>query len=69
VISSTDMADDPRLVAVDAWLTKNNKNEYGDDAGTMYMGGTPLFDEMTGQSYTRYDYLVVKFPDKPWEKK
>lgn len=32
----------------------------------MYMGGTPLFNEMTGESTDRYEYLVKKFPDKPW---
>ncbi len=33
----------------------------------MYIGGTPLFDEMTGIKTERYDYLLAKFPGKPWE--
>ena len=34
----------------------------------MYMGGTPLFDETTGESTDRYTYLKAKFPDEPWQK-
>ncbi len=35
----------------------------------MYTGGTPLFDETTGIRTERYDYLVAKFPSKPWKMK
>lgn len=53
--------------AVVAWLQKQHLNLYGDPEGTMaYAGGTPLFDEARGQSLTLYDYLVQKFPDRPW---
>jgi hypothetical protein len=31
------------------------------------MGGTPLFNEMTGIQKDRLEYLNEKFPDKPWE--
>merc|ERR1719261_513937 len=30
------------------------------------MGGTPLFDETTGESTDRYEYLKKKFPNLPW---
>lgn len=32
----------------------------------MYIGGTPLFNESTGQSTDRYSYLKTKFPELPW---
>ena len=35
--------------------------------GFMYTGGTPLFNEMTGESTSRYEYLKEKFPDEPWK--
>lgn len=50
-------------VKIDAWLAERNLNEYGDSQGTVYAGGTPLFNEATGQSTDRYSYLLQKFPD------
>ena len=34
--------------------------------GTMYMGGSPLFDMSTGIMTDRYTYLCKKFPNLPW---
>jgi hypothetical protein len=48
---------------IDAWLSEQGLNQYGDAQGTAYAGGTPLFDEKTGQSTNRYTYLLKKFPD------
>lgn len=48
---------------IDQWLAEQNLNEYGDQEGTAYTGGTPLFNEQTGQSIDRYAYLLQKFPD------
>jgi len=48
---------------IDQWLAEKNLNQYGDSQGTMYTGGTPLFNESTGQSLDRYVYLLQKFPD------
>jgi len=48
---------------IDQWLKEKDLNEYGDAPGTMYTGGTPLFNEQTGQSMDRYSYLLQKFPD------
>ncbi|MBU1037236.1 hypothetical protein KKF32_04380 [Patescibacteria group bacterium] len=47
---------------IDAWLEGNNLNQYGDEKNTVYLGGTPLFDEATGRSLERYSYLLLKFP-------
>jgi hypothetical protein len=51
---------------IEAWLEKNGYNQYGDKPDTVYMGGNPLFDESTGKSIKLYDYLVDKYPNKPW---
>ncbi len=48
---------------IDQWLEKNNLNQYGDPKGTMYTGGTPLFDESTGKSKDRYEYILEKYPE------
>lgn len=57
---------DSLLKIIDDWLKENDLNLYGDPWGTMYMGGTPLFDESTGESIPRFNYLMEKFPDQPW---
>merc|ERR1712038_1453712 len=54
------------LLKADQWLEQQGLNVHGDDPETMYAGGTPLFDETTGKSTYRYDYLRDKFPDLPW---
>lgn len=53
---------------IDLWLAarRDTINEYGDPVGTMYTGGTPLFDETTGQPIDRYEYIMRKHPDRPW---
>lgn len=51
---------------IDQWIALNNLNEYGDPKGTMYTGGTPLFDEETGRTLDRYQYILEKHPDRPW---
>ncbi len=53
---------------IDTWIKNNNLNQYGDSKDTMYTGGTPLFNETTGQTIDRYDYIVEKHQDKPWIK-
>lgn len=53
---------------IDAWLEGNNLNQYGDPKDTMYLGGTPLFDERTGTRIDRYEYIKRNHPNKPWMK-
>ncbi|MDP2586421.1 MAG: hypothetical protein Q8P32_01480 [Candidatus Komeilibacteria bacterium] len=48
---------------IDQWLAKKDLNQYGDQKETAYTGGTPLFNEATGQTIERYAYLLKKFPD------
>jgi len=33
-----------------------------------FLGGTPLFNEMTGESVDRYDYVKQRHPNSPWIK-
>jgi len=51
---------------IDAYLLANNLNQCGDPPGTVYTGGSCLFNETTGKLTDKYDYLVKKFPNKPW---
>jgi len=53
---------------IDIWLVENDLNQYGDPKGTMYTGGTPLFDERTGQGIDKYEYILMNHSDRPWKR-
>lgn len=55
---------------IDAWLTAyaDSLNDYGDPEGTMYAGGTPLFNENSGKPVSKYEYIVAKHQERPWDK-
>jgi len=48
---------------IDSWVRENNRNEFGDAKDTVYAGGTPLFNEMTGRTTDRYEYILKKHPE------
>lgn len=48
------------------WIKTSDLNQYGDSKDTLYTGGTPLFDEATGQTIDLYTYILSKHPDRPW---
>ena len=48
---------------IDKWLLENDLNRYGDAIGIFYTGGTPLFNEATGESKERFEYIMEKIPD------
>ncbi len=48
---------------IDKWLKDRGLNRYGDAPNAVYTGGTPLFNEKTGNSIDRYDYILNKFPN------
>jgi len=48
---------------VDRWLAERKLDPYGSPAGTMYAGGTPLFNEATGRQIDRLDYIYRKHPE------
>ena len=51
---------------IESWILKNNLNQYGDPKDMVYIGGTPLFDESTGESIDKYEYILRNHPKKPW---
>jgi hypothetical protein len=54
---------------IDRWIKQNRLNEYGDPKDTMYAGGTPLFNEMTGETVDRYEYILKQHPElRVWKK-
>jgi hypothetical protein len=48
---------------VDKWLESHGLDRFGFPQGTMYAGGTPLFNEATGQSTDRLEFIYAKHPD------
>jgi hypothetical protein len=48
---------------IDAWIEKAGRNKYGDPKGTVYAGGTPLFDERSAKLTDRYEYILSKHPE------
>lgn len=48
---------------VDAWLQSKALDQYGNKEGTMYMGGTPLFNERTGERTDRLEFVYNKHPE------
>jgi hypothetical protein len=55
--------DGQAVSCVEQWLAQRDLNQYGDPVGTMYAGGTPLFDERTGTTTDRMQYLLRKRPE------
>lgn len=48
---------------VDRWLADRGLDRYGSPPGTMYTGGSPLFDESTGVTMCRLEYVYARHPD------
>ncbi len=48
---------------VDRWLKANKLDRYGHPEGTMYAGGTPLFNEATGETRDRVSYVFERHPE------
>ncbi len=48
---------------IDEMIKKSGLNEFGDPKDTVYAGGTPLFNEMTGKRRDRYEYILSKHRD------
>lgn len=55
--------DDETKRKIDRWIRENNRNQFGDKKDTVYAGGTPLFNEMTGRALDRYEYILKKHPE------
>lgn len=48
---------------VDRWLQAHKLDRYGNAEGTMYAGGTPLFNEATGETRDRLEYVFSRQPE------
>lgn len=44
-------------------LQRAGLNRFGDPPDTMYAGGSPLFDERTGETTSRRDYVQARHPE------
>ena len=55
--------DDKTKQKVDKWIKDKRRNPFGDDQDTMYAGGTPLFDERTGRTKDKYEYILDRHPE------
>ena len=53
---------------IESWIVENGLNQYGDSQDTVYTGGSPLTDSTTGASIDRFDYIISKHPNRPWNK-
>lgn len=48
---------------LDKWLKSKKLDPYGNADGTMYAGGTPLFNEATGETKDRLEYVYARQPE------
>jgi len=55
---------------INEWLSTHSAtlNGFGDPLDTGYTGGSPLFDEMTGASLDRDEYILKQNPHQPWNR-
>ena len=51
---------------VEEWLKREDLDVAGNPRGTMYTGGSPLFDESTGTTIDKYEYIAMAHPGRPW---
>jgi hypothetical protein len=56
-------ARDREEACVDRWLTARRLDRYGNPEGTMYAGGTPLFNEATGERIDRLAFVYQRQPE------
>jgi hypothetical protein len=55
--------DDTTRKRIDKWIREGKRNEFGDPQGTVYAGGTPLFDMRSGKTRDRYEHILDKHPE------
>jgi hypothetical protein len=52
-----------QAVCADRWLSEHQFDSYGNPQGTSYIGGTPTFDERTGQTIDRWVLVAKNRPE------
>jgi hypothetical protein len=55
--------DERTKLKIEKWIKDKRRNPYGDAQNTMYAGGTPLFDERSGKTKDKYEYILEKHPE------
>lgn len=68
IVAPGDLLSAEEKSKIENWIYKNGLNQYGDSQDTVYTGGSPLTDATTGASIDRFDYIISKHPDRPWNK-
>lgn len=63
IVGSKEVITDDFKQKIDKWIAENNLNRYGDNIGAAYAGGTPLFNETTGENIDRYEYILKNHPE------
>jgi hypothetical protein len=48
---------------LDKWLNGKKMDRFGHPEGTMYAGGSPTFNEQTGEMTERLDYVYKRHPE------
>ena len=43
---------------IENWIKDEGLNRYGDQEDTYYTGGTPLFNEASGETIERFEYII-----------
>ena len=61
--SPTSQGQEGAPACLDQELAKRGLDQYGGEQGTMYPGGTPLFQESTGKRLDRAQYVFARHPD------
>jgi hypothetical protein len=51
---------------IEAWIAWKDLNLFGDPKGTVYKGGSPDFDEASGEAIERYEYIRSNHRERPW---
>lgn len=54
---------DEQKKAIDEWIQRTGRNQYGDPSETHYAGGNPLFDETSPKLKDRYEYILERHPE------
>jgi len=49
--------------SIDDWIAARGLNSYGDSPDIAYLGGTPLFNEATGETIDRLTYILANHPE------
>jgi hypothetical protein len=51
---------------LEEWIESNELNRYADPKDTMYTGGSPLYNEMSGEVMIIDEYILNSHPHRPW---